>query len=299
MHLLSSHKCTTRAALGVSASAEHHVQGLGCNLYLLCCGSVAGVSGGTFAQDRPMWSLFNVDSHPVSFTSATCLCITPLNIRWHGYQYPDLGRPPSYHHACPNFTAGLLLWHGARMSTPVSGLSRALERAVENGIRQEETFAAVMGHCLMPRPGCAFHWVVQSSHWYICIPAVQEPWKTFENDVRRKRIFTATNVYCDAPDASAYRRFNLIFRFGSASVWLLNSRLFNTSLALPQVQGSQPSGSFDKQSTSWIDVRLCSSSCEFDLTSNHSSAGQQQRIPLTRISSPSGYPPRSACCTVR
>ena len=68
MLFLSFHTCTIRAALGICMSAELHAQGLGCLLCSLCNASVAGVSQGTFAQDRPLWSLFNVDSQPVSFT---------------------------------------------------------------------------------------------------------------------------------------------------------------------------------------------------------------------------------------
>ena len=75
------------------------------------------------------------------------------------------------------------------------------------------------GHQTIPKPACAFHQPVQNSDQQTCVCALQEPWTAFDEDVRRKRIFTATNVYCDAPDASANRRFNLIFRSGSAAVW--------------------------------------------------------------------------------
>ena len=68
MHLLSSHNCITRAALRSLMSAEHHAQRLGCLLDSLYYAYIAGVSQGTFAEDRPLWSLFNVDSQPVSFT---------------------------------------------------------------------------------------------------------------------------------------------------------------------------------------------------------------------------------------
>ena len=95
-------------------------------------------------------------------------------------------------------------------------------------------FIAARGHWPTLGAACAIHRLVQSSDQPICGCALQEPWKGFEDDVRRKRIFTATNVYCDAPAASANRRFNLIFRFGSAAVCPVK---LHASLAASQVKG--------------------------------------------------------------
>ena len=85
-------------------------------------------------------------------------------------------------------------------------------------------------------PESAFLQLVHYSDQQTCVCALQEPWKAFDDDVRRKRIFTAQNVSCDAPDASANRRFNLIFRSGSTAMWPVALSLHGILAAL-QVKG--------------------------------------------------------------